>query len=186
MPLQKAKNTSKYYRCQIKKNETQDISHIDMEQSLLKSCPEFGVKYILPSKNESQQNCRGRRQNIRRDLADAKLENKRNYPIQHQHTNAAVQQHKDTIDTLPNIDNSVNTTNAFEPCVKNNLQHEQTAPENVNINQGLSYIHHNEHVISAVQQFEVGELQHTIQTCAVCFQIRPVFNATTFQSPLRL
>ena len=31
----------------------------------------------------------------------------------------------------------------FEPCVKNNLQHEKTSPEKVNINQGLSYIHHN-------------------------------------------
>ena len=65
------------------------------------------------------------------------------------------------------------------------MQQEPTTPENVNINQGLSYIHHNEQVVSAVQQFEVGELQHTIQTCAVCFQTHPVFNATTFQSPLQ-
>ena len=84
-----------------------------MEQSLLKSCSEFGVKYILPSKNENQQQCRNRRQKMRRNIADAKLKNKINYPIQHQHTNAAVQQHKYTIETLPNIDNSINTTNAF-------------------------------------------------------------------------
>ena len=84
-----------------------------MEQSLLKSCSEFGVKFILTSKNENQQQCRNQSQKIRRNIADAKLKNKRNYPIQHQHTNAAVQQHKDTIDTLPNMDNSINTTNAF-------------------------------------------------------------------------
>ena len=155
------------------------------EQSLLKSCSEFNGKYIKPSKNENQKQCYNRRRKIRRNIADAKLKNKRNYTIQHQHTNATVQQHKDTIDTLPNTDKSVNTTNVFEPCITNNLQQEPTIPENVNINQGLSYIHHNEQVVSAVQQFEVGELQHTIQTCAVCFQTRPVFNATTFQSPLQ-
>ena len=53
------------------KNNSQDISNNDMEQSLLKSCSEFGVKYILPSKNENQQQCRNRRRKIRRHLADA-------------------------------------------------------------------------------------------------------------------
>ena len=111
----------------------QDISHIEMEQSLLKSCSKFGVKYSKPSKNENRQQCRNRRRKIRRHLADAQeLQHKINNPIQHQHTNAAVQQHKDTIATLPNTDNSVNTTNASEPCVKNNLQQEPTTPENVN------------------------------------------------------
>ena len=166
-----------------KSNKSEDISHIDIEKSILKSCSEFNVKYIKPSKNENQQQCHNRRRNMRRHLADAQLKDKINNQIPHQHTNSTVQQHKDTIATLPNIDTSVNTTNAFEPCVKNNLQQEPTTPENVN--QGLSYIHHNEQVVSAVQQFEVGELQHTIQTCAVCFQTRPVFNATTFQSPLQ-
>ena len=61
-----------------KSNKSEDISHIDIEKSILKSCSVFNVKYIKPSKNENQQQCHNRRRNMRRNIADAKLKNKSN------------------------------------------------------------------------------------------------------------
>ena len=46
------------------------------EQYLPESCSEFNAKYILPATNENQEQRRNRRQQIRRDIAEAKLKNK--------------------------------------------------------------------------------------------------------------
>ena len=69
-----------------------------------------------------------------------------------------------TVD-IPNTDENMPPPNADEHC-NNNCS---------TLSAELNSIHPNPRVRNAIQNFEEGEMAHTINTCVICNETRPVF-----------
>ena len=108
-----------------------------------------------------------------------------------------------TVD-VPNADENISPTTVDVPNADENMQ--QTAvdvPNNTDENMApanadeqhctsncstpsteLNSIHPNPRVINAIQNFEQGEMAHTINTCVICNETRPVFYSSKPLPPL--
>ena len=115
-------------------------------------CHKLNVQYIPPVGGENQNQCKVRRKKIRNEIKRIK--------------NMSVDTTALQTEQLPSHSNS----NVPETNMVVNETDIQT--------QELLSLHSNPKVVEAVKKFESGELWHTVKTCIVCMETKPIFHVT--------
>ena len=140
-------------KIKLKKEEkNKKINNTTIEDALMADCHKLNVQYIPPVGGENQNQCKVRRKKIRNEIKRIK--------------NMSVDTTALQTEQLPSHSNS----NVPEANMVVNETDIQT--------QELLSLHSNPKVVEAVKKFESGELCHTVKTCIVCMETKPIFHVT--------